>query len=76
MRDNGIAVLAISGTLVTAYHILQPPPELGVTAEMFDWAPGWLGLAVFMVASTLVVAIMIGMAIQFVRWLKGLWDWS
>ncbi|MGD9879713.1 MAG: hypothetical protein AB7F22_02475 [Reyranella sp.] len=78
MRSHGIVVLAISGMLVTAYHVMQPAPELGVTPEMFNWGQGWgqewIGWAVGFVASTLILALIIGMVIHLVRWLKGLRD--
>lgn len=76
MRSQGIVALATSGTLVTAYQVLRPGPELGVTPEMFNWAPGWGGWAVSVVVSTLILAFIIGVAIQFARWLIGLRDWT
>lgn len=74
MQSYVIAALAISVALATAYHFLQPAPELGITPEMFNWTPGWLGLAAFVLVSALIVALVIGMVIHFVRWLKGLRD--
>jgi hypothetical protein len=74
MRIHGIVALAISGTLVTAYHAVQQPPELGVTPEMFNWRLGWVGWALGFVVSTLILAVVIGMAISFARWLIGLRD--
>jgi fructose-specific phosphotransferase system IIC component len=74
MRGYGIVSLAISGTLVMAYQVIQPAPELGVTPEMFSWGPGWVGWAVGFVVSTLILALIIAMAVQLVRWLKGLRD--
>ncbi len=76
MRSQGIVALATAGTLVTAYHVLQPVPELGVTPEMFSWAPGWVGWAFGVVVSTFILALIIGMAIHFARWLIGLRDWT
>jgi hypothetical protein len=76
MRSHGILALAISGTLVTAYHVFQPPPELGVTPEMFNWGTGWVGWIVGFVVSTLILAVLIGIAIHFARWLVGLRDWT
>jgi hypothetical protein len=79
MRSRGIVALAISGTVVTTYHVLHrhlPPPELGVTPEVFDWGPGWVGWIFGFVLSTVILAVVIGLAIQFARWLVGLRDWS
>jgi hypothetical protein len=75
---SGMIALAISATVVTAYHALQqqPPPGLGITPELFDWRPSWLSQVVGFVASTLVLALVIGMVIKFARWLAGLRDWS
>ena len=79
MRLHGIVALAISGTIVTAYHSLYqqpPPPELGITPEMFDWTPSWVGRVLYFVLSTLVLAFIIGLAIQIVRWLTRLRELS
>lgn len=75
---SGMIVLAISATAVTAYHALQqqPPPELDITPELFDWRPRWFGQVVGFVVSTMILALVIGMAINFARWLAGLRDWS
>jgi len=43
---------------------------------MFNWGPGWVGWAVSIVISTLVLALIIGVAIRFARWLIGLRDWT
>jgi hypothetical protein len=75
--QTGTIALAISATVVTVYHALwQPPPELGITPEMFDWSPVWVGRVAGFVVSTLVLAFVIGMAMKFVRWLAGLRDLS
>ena len=76
MRIQGLAALATSGTLVTAYHVLQPAPELGVTPEMLNWGPGWVGWTVGVVVSIVILAVIIGMAIDVARWLIGLRDWT
>ena len=75
---SGMIALAISAMVVTGYHALQqqPPPELGITPELVDWTPRWFGQVVGFVALTLVLALIIGMAIKFARWLAGLRDWS
>lgn len=77
MRSEMIA-LTISVTVVTAYHALQqqPPPELSITPELFDWRPRWFNQVVGFVASTIILAFVIGMAIRFARWLAGLRDLS
>ncbi|MFO1160389.1 MAG: hypothetical protein U1E60_16240 [Reyranellaceae bacterium] len=63
---------------MTAYHAVyqQPPPELGITPEMFDWTPGWVGKVLGFVLPTLVLAFIIGMTISLVRWLGRLRDLS
>lgn len=75
MRDQ-IVALPASGTLVTAYHVLQPRRELGVTPEMLDWRPGWMGWAIGAVASILILAVIIGIAMHLTRWLIGPRDWT
>ena len=79
MRSCAIIALAISGTTVTVYQLLQqqpPPPELGVMPEMFDWAPVSARWALGFVSSTLILALIIGLAISFGRWLMRLRDLS
>lgn len=79
MRSRGIIALAISGTAVTAYHLLQqqpPPPELGIAPEMFDWAPVSARWVLGFISSTLILALGIWLAINFARWLIGLRDLS
>lgn len=76
MRSDGMIAVVISGMVVTAYHVLQPPPEFGITPEMFDWSQGWMGRVFGFVLSTLVLALVIALAIQFARWLARLQDWT
>lgn len=79
MRSCGIIALAISGATVTAYHLLQqqpPPPELGISPEMFGWAPVSARWALAFVSSTLILALLIWLAISVGRWLIGLRELS
>jgi len=71
MHGQGIVALATSGTFVAAYHVLQPGSELGVTPEMLDWRPGWMGWGFGAVASILILAVIIGIAMHLTRWLIG-----
>lgn len=76
MRSHGFVAVAISGTVVTAYHVLQqqPPPELGIAPEMFDWSPRWAGQVFGFVLWTLMLALVIVLAVHVFRWLNGLSD--
>lgn len=75
MRSYGLVSVAISGAVVTGYHILQqPPPELGIAPEMFDWSPRWAGQVFDFVLSTLMLALVIALAAHVLRWLIGLSD--
>lgn len=74
MRSHGLVAVAISGAVVTAYHVWQPPPELGIAPEMFDWGPRWGGQVLGFVLWTLMLALVIVLAGHVFRWLIGLWD--
>lgn len=75
MRTYVIVAIVVAGmvaTLVYAWPLQPPPPELGVSPEMIDWNAGWFGSVFGFFASALVFALAIGLVL-LVRWISGLW---
>lgn len=77
MRNHQIVAIAIAiagtvATVVYAWPLQPPPPELGVSPEMIDWSSGWFGSVFGFFSWALVFAPAIGL-VFLVRWITGFW---
>lgn len=76
MRSLVVVAATVLAASVAAFGVLQPLPNTGVTPEMFDWRPAWLGWAALVLLGAMVLVFGIRFTIQLARRLHRFRDWT